>query len=271
MEDDLKAEYNLKILRVRKSGSGRKMNKIAQASIIEEQNTQSFIPTDEHKNVYQKCREDLLKRQLSNTENFDRSILTLSSSTLGLTLTFIRNVTHIEEAHYIGLLLLSWGLLAAAIVVTLSSFLVSQAGTETQLIYAEEYYLNGRDEYGKKRNVFARINKILGYISAAIFVVAMILLVAFVWINITTGEKSMSNAKIDISQMSLSKNIDGANITHMISAPSESDELGKFGANIPAMQPISKPLASPSSSGTSGNGGSESGGQPTNESSGSKQ
>jgi hypothetical protein len=247
------------------------MNDIAQTSIVEEQNTQSFTPSEEQNNVYQKCREDLLKRQLSNTENFDRAILTLSSSTLGLTLTFIRNVTPIENAHHIWLLLLAWVLLAIAIVITLLSFLISQAGAKTQLTYAEEYYLNGKDEYLTKKNIFANLNEWTGYISATTFVVAMILIVAFVWINITNGEKPMSDTKIDINQMSLSKNIDGANIAHMIPAPSKSDELEKFGANIPAMQPVSRPPASPSSRGTSGNGGSENGGQPTNESSGSKQ
>jgi hypothetical protein len=221
------------------------VNQHKQALKIEGHNVQCFIPSDAHKEAYQKCREDLLKRQLSNTENFDRAILTLSSSLLGLTLTFIRNVIPIEEAHQIWLLLSAWVLLSIAIVVTLLSFQISQSGAKRQMIYAYEYYMNGKEEYLNKPNLFSRLNDWAGYLSAIQFTVAMCFLVAFVWLNIIHGETSMSKSRINIDQE-------------------------KRGANIPAMQPISKPPASPSSSGISGNGESGSGGQPTNESSGSK-
>lgn len=220
------------------------MNQPNQALIIEEHSIQCFTPSNAHKEAYQKCREDLLKRQLSNTENFDRAILTLSSSLLGLTLTFIRNVIPIEEAHHIWLLLSAWVLLAIAIVVTLLSFQISQSGAKRQMIYAYEYYMNGKEEYLNKTNLFSKLNDWAGYFSALKFTVAMCFLVAFVWLNIIRGEIPMSKSRINVDQ-------------------------GERGANIPAMQPISKPPASPSSSGISGNSSSESGGQPTSESSGS--
>ena len=39
--------------------------------------------------MYDKFRDELLKRDLSNTENYDKAILTLSASSLGLSLTAI--------------------------------------------------------------------------------------------------------------------------------------------------------------------------------------
>jgi hypothetical protein len=191
MEDDLRPEYDLNSLKVRKLGSGRKnfSGKTIHLDTTDVAKEVSIIApfeiTDEHKDVYQKCRDDLLKRQLSNTENFDRAILTLSSSTLGLTLTFIRNVTPIEEAHHVWLLLSAWILLAIAIVVTLSSFLISQEGVKKQMIYIEEFYLNGKDEYFNKQNIFSRLNDLAGYLSALKFTIAMFFLVAFVCLNIT--------------------------------------------------------------------------------------
>jgi hypothetical protein len=298
MEDDLRAEYDLKSLKVRKLGSERKEfdgksvrlradfsdgiptieleNEVTQASTLERQDNKSFEPivqteiTKERNDLYQKYREDLLKRQLSNSEKFDQSILTLSSSLLGLTLTFFRNVMPIEEAYYTRLLISAWMLLAMAIIFTVLSFPISQESIKKQMNYAKEYYLDGNEEFLKKNNIYANFNDIAGYISAAAFTFAVVLLVAFVSLNITHGEQHMSDAKID-AHKSHSKNIDGANIARMIPVPSKSDGLEKYGANIPAMQPVAKPPASPSSSGTSGNSGSESGGQPTNESSGSKQ
>jgi hypothetical protein len=110
--------------------------------------------------------------------------------------------------------------------------------------YAEEYYLNGKDEYLNKKNNFSSLNDLTSYTSAATFVIAISFLVAFVCLNITNGEKFMSETKNNVYQE-------------------------ERGANIPAMQPISKPPAS-SSSGTSGNNGTASAGQSTDTVSGSK-
>lgn len=140
--------------------------------------------SDERKALYQKCREDILKRQLSNTENFDRAILTLSTSILGLTLTFIRQVTPLEEATNLIFLFLAWSLFLIAIVVTLSSFLLSQRGLDCQLEYAEKYYLQQDNEYLKKKNIYADLTQYASWVAGAAFIFAILFLAVFVFLNI---------------------------------------------------------------------------------------
>ena len=49
--------------------------------------------------LYVKEEEDLSKRDLSNVENLDKAILSLSSAGLGLSLVFIRNVVKISRSR----------------------------------------------------------------------------------------------------------------------------------------------------------------------------
>ena len=130
--------------------------------------------------IYAKTREDLLKRQLSNNENFDRSILTLSSAALALTVAFIRGISAINS---ISLLILSWVALVCAILSTILSYLASQRGIARQLELAERYYLKNDEDALNERNFPAILNEILGYLSAISFVAGIILLLVFFGIN----------------------------------------------------------------------------------------
>ena len=140
--------------------------------------------SDESKALYAKYREELLKRQLSNTEKFDGAVLTLSSTVLGFSLSFIRNVVPIENAQYIWLLIAAWGLFILAILSTMGSYISSQASINKQLIHAGKYYLEGEEEYLSKKNGFATLTRWAGYVSGAFFAIAMIFLVIFVAVNI---------------------------------------------------------------------------------------
>jgi hypothetical protein len=52
--------------------------------------------------LYERYRDELLKRQLSNSENFDKAILTLSSAGLALYLTAIEHVVPLVAARLSG-------------------------------------------------------------------------------------------------------------------------------------------------------------------------
>ena len=58
--------------------------------------------------LYVKEEEELSKRDLSNVENLDKAILSLSSAGLGLSLVFIRNVVKLAEADHVWVLHVSW-------------------------------------------------------------------------------------------------------------------------------------------------------------------
>ena len=139
---------------------------------------------EERKKLYSKCREDLLKRSLSNTENFDRSILTLSSSLLGITLTFVRGFILVEDAQYLCCLILGWTFLVVAIITTLISFLISEDAIAQQIENAEGDYLDFGDECLNQANPSANWTKELAKCSAMAFILATSFLVFFVSFNL---------------------------------------------------------------------------------------
>ena len=138
----------------------------------------------ERNRLYDETRKDLLNRELSNSQIYDRSILTLSTSALGISLAFIKDIVPLEEAHCSVLLTVSWWLFGLAIILTMTSFLVSQWAIKKQLVYAEKYYLEGIEKYQKKKNKYATITDCLNISSGLIFISAIVLTIAFVQINV---------------------------------------------------------------------------------------
>ena len=132
--------------------------------------------------LYAKTREDLLKRQLSNNENLDRSILTLSSAALGLSVPFIRGLPRIDCPT---LIILSWLSFVVAIIATICSYHVSQHGIGKQLDIAERYYLKEDDSALDTKNHAAKWNENLAYVSTICFVLGIILLLVFFGVNAT--------------------------------------------------------------------------------------
>ena len=57
-------------------------------------------------------RADLLKRQLSNSENYDKAVISLSTAFLGLSLAFLKDLVPIQRAEWLWLLYGSWLALA---------------------------------------------------------------------------------------------------------------------------------------------------------------
>jgi uncharacterized membrane protein YgcG len=187
--------------------------------------------------LYKSTRDDLLKRQLSNTEKFDRAVFALSAVMLGLSLAFIKDIVPIRTAKYLWLLETSWWLFGCSTVLTLFSFVTSQRGITTQLEYAEKYYLQKKDEYKDKRNCFGKVTEYLMYLSCILVVAGIIISIIFVSSNV--GGKDMSEEKSV-------RATGGAVIPSMQKV--QSDGIIERGASIPSMQPV------PQSQGSSGSG-----------------
>ena len=84
--------------------------------------------------LYDKFRDDLLKRQLSNSEHYDKAILSLSSSALALSLTAIKFVVPLDRANFLWVLKISWGLFLLTIILSLSAFLMSNHAISKKII-----------------------------------------------------------------------------------------------------------------------------------------
>lgn len=182
--------------------------------------------------LYAETRKDLLTRQLSNSEKFDGAVLTLSTATLGVSLTFIKDIVPLNKVQDICLLKMSWWLFGLAILSTLFSFLASQLGISTQLKYAEEYYLNSKSEFLNKTNLWAKATDFFNYAAALFFILALIFTIVFVSTNLR-GEPNMAEDKS--SKETKVPLTEGAPIPNMRSIQAGGTE--ERGAPIPNMQP----------------------------------
>jgi hypothetical protein len=153
-------------------------------NIKTESNAEVFIPDEERKKIYSKTRKELLARELSNSEAFDKAILSLSSALLGISLAFIKDIIRAGAACNKEFLYYSWYLFASAIILTLISFMMSNLGIKRQLKYAQRYYLDGKAEYLKKSNIYARLTDFANILSGISFILAIVFTVRFVTLNI---------------------------------------------------------------------------------------
>lgn len=133
--------------------------------------------------LYVKEEEDLSKRDLSNVENLDKAILSLSSAGLGLSLVFIRNVVKLAEADHVWVLHVSWLMFVFAITSTLLSYLFGQRALNKQREFNEKYYLEGDEDAGQKVTFSSRITRVLSYVSVFTYIAAVACTALFIGLN----------------------------------------------------------------------------------------
>jgi hypothetical protein len=129
-------------------------------------------------------RNELLKRQLSNTENYDKSILTLSSAGLAISLTFLKFIVPAEKTEMLILIKASWLFFLMSIIVSLIAYLISNAAITKQLSIAEDYYVKKIAAAANQKNWLAELNNWLNYTVGFLFSGAIITVVVFVIINL---------------------------------------------------------------------------------------
>jgi hypothetical protein len=170
-------------------------------------------------------RADLLKRQLSNSENYDKAILSLSTAFLGFSLAFLKDMLPLR-AEWIGLLYGSWVTFGAAVLSTIISFYMSQRGIDAQLRKAEDYYLRD-DQTALAKHWTAKATDWVNNASGAFFIIGISLTIAFVIVNFHRRVEMTSDKKP--ARVSVG---DGASIPRMQEVPL------KKGAPIPNLQPM---------------------------------
>lgn len=143
--------------------------------------------------IYERNRDDLLKRQLSNAENFDKAILTYSSTGLAISLTFLKDYG--QHTALVGhwLLYMSWAAFVAAIVLTIVSYMVSQKAISEQLEIAENHLRTG--EYN--HSALGRYIDLVNLFAGLCFIGAVILTTVFISLNVERGS-NMANTKNEL-------------------------------------------------------------------------
>ena len=142
---------------------------------------------EERRKVHDELRDELFRRQLSNSQILDRSILSLSSAGLGFSSVFVRNLVPLAEATCRCLLYFSWVLFGLAIISTLVSFFLSQGGIKKQLELNRQYYLENKEEAINQRNLWAEATECLSYVSAIVYTLAAFFMVLFIALNINSS------------------------------------------------------------------------------------
>lgn len=148
------------------------------------------------RDMFNSYREDLLKRNLSNTENYDKAILTLSSASLGLSLALVKLIVPTEEADFFWMLYSNWALLVLSIFSSLSAYLISNKALEKELSKARSYYIDNDESAFYIENKYTNFNKNLNYFTGIAFSLSIILIVLFVALNMEAIKMSDKDNQI---------------------------------------------------------------------------
>jgi len=135
-------------------------------------------------NAFDAFRAEQHKIQLSNAENFDKAVLTLSTAALGFSMGFVKDIVHLDEAAFVILLKFSWALFCLAIISTTLSYFFAHAAVRRALEIADSFYVQGKTdaiyEENKPRILVDRINALSGFL----FVLGVLVTTCFIMLNV---------------------------------------------------------------------------------------
>jgi hypothetical protein len=126
-------------------------------------------------------RKALVDASREQSKNFDKYILTLAAGTFGLSLLFIKQIVPNPQADTLPLLFGAWGAFCISIILTLISFLISMEAQASQIQILESTFYGASQN---QTNTYASATKGLNWVSAAFFMVGVILLVIFSILNL---------------------------------------------------------------------------------------
>ncbi|SAL04797.1 hypothetical protein AWB78_07139 [Caballeronia calidae] len=162
-----------------------------------EDHCESADDTAERKRLYERNRDDLSKRQISNAENLDKSILTYSGAGLALSLGFLKDFIPIRQAEFAWALYGSWFFFTLAMVLVIASYVLSLRVVTLQLDRAERYYLKSEDEAFNEQTWWDHCaNHVNHWMSAAAFAIALIFTTFFVSTNLRGANVAGTNKLI---------------------------------------------------------------------------
>ena len=136
--------------------------------------------------IYLDERKSLVDAIREQSRLFDRAILTLAAGALGLSLTFIHNISPQIKEKTANFLLFSWACFGGSILSTLISFMTSQWACHKQIQIIEEDYQKekeGKEESGE-RNTPRGFTIFFNIVSILLFITGVLLLVYFSFQNL---------------------------------------------------------------------------------------
>ena len=128
-------------------------------------------------NEEQSYRDLLQELSVKSQEQYDKTVITLSTGALGLSFAFIKDVVDIKVASNIYFLTGSWICFTLSVLSVLLSFLASKHALDQAII----------EEDNKEKITINRadlITTILNRLSAAFFIVGLVFMIVFVKLNL---------------------------------------------------------------------------------------
>ena len=126
----------------------------------------------------------LTEIEIKNTEAFDKSILALSTGSLGLSIAFLDKVVPYKESICLWLLIIAWVFLSATIILNLISHFIACGECQTLKKYSVQFYFKFDDYYRDLLNNFKSKTSLINIISACTYILSICIIVVFVSINI---------------------------------------------------------------------------------------
>ncbi|MGI2028681.1 hypothetical protein [Endozoicomonas acroporae] len=200
-------------------------------------NTTVTLTEEEQKRsneMFDNFRDELLKRQLSNTESYDRAILTLSSSGLAVSVAFLKLIFPASGTDHLYFMQVSWLFFVLTIICSLVAYWVGNKAIDEQLIIAEDYYVHNQEDAFERPNIYSTFNDKLNVCTGGFFIIAIISMMLFVTLSLHTGDSPVSDSKTNTSQV-VQVN-DSASVPRMQQRVSSGGNVETNSARIPRMQ-----------------------------------
>ncbi len=191
--------------------------------------------SDDGQRIYERLREEILERQLSNSIMSDKAVLTLASGGLVVSLTLVADVAPAGGPVSFWLLYVSWSALTLSIISVLSSFAIGQRALETRLDDAYQYYCLKKPEYLNRQSRPGRIISTLNKVSPLLFVIGLFGIVGFGAINLR--REAIFMEKQGKEKMLLEDLRGAADVPRMRAIPTDTEKA----APVPSMQELPKP------------------------------
>lgn len=126
----------------------------------------------------------------SGTDSFDKSMLTLSSGALGVSLAFIKDIVPLEQAAWISLLIVSWIAFALCIVSTVISFPFSIAAQKRHRELLDEIFTTKNHNLAKNESSsWSKAVTVCSRVALILFLGGLACTIMFVVRNVTDFQR----------------------------------------------------------------------------------
>ena len=136
--------------------------------------------------TYLKERSSLIEVEHSSSDQHDKAALTLSAGALGLSVTFLEKIAPAPTPCTSWLVLLAWLCFIGSITSALASFHFSQIACRKQREILDELY-RSRNPDVDQLNRFSAWTEKFNYSSFGLFIVGVLILTLFAWLNFPKG------------------------------------------------------------------------------------